>query len=177
MPRMSRARSISWRRISVMFSSTSGRSIFGLRMEPRSPPVQVATCTSTPSATYLAVEAAPLLDSSSGWAWTCISRSPARGRAVTCDSVRARALRPSCQAWRGSAQDTLQERYGAPAPWGRRAVITVAVMLAALFLGWLVWAIYEHANPKVTSELESFSVGDEHSVTAVVVVTLESADV
>src|SRR5699024_9063797 len=32
------------------------------------------TCTSTPSATYFAVLAAPLLDSSSGWAWTCISR-------------------------------------------------------------------------------------------------------
>src|SRR6478609_6551296 len=62
-----------------MFSSTSGRSILGFRIEPRSPPVQVATITSTPSATYLAVLAAPLLDSSSGWAWTCRSRkrSPA----------------------------------------------------------------------------------------------------
>ena len=55
--------------------ATSGRSIAGLRIEPRSPPVQVATTTSTPSATYLAVVAAPLLDSSSGWACTCISRS------------------------------------------------------------------------------------------------------
>ena len=36
-----------------MLASTSGRSIFGLRIEPRSPPVQVATWTSTPSATYL----------------------------------------------------------------------------------------------------------------------------
>ena len=67
--------SISSRRISVMFSSTSGRSMPGLRIEPRSPPVQVTTCTSTPSATYLAVLAAPLLDSSSGWAWTCMRRS------------------------------------------------------------------------------------------------------
>ena len=38
-----------------MLASTSGRSIFGLRIEPRSPPVQVATWTSTPSATYFAV--------------------------------------------------------------------------------------------------------------------------
>ena len=47
----------------------------GLRMEPRSPPVQVTTSTSTPSDTYFAMVAAPLLDSSSGWAWTAISRS------------------------------------------------------------------------------------------------------
>src|SRR4051794_16155661 len=60
-----------------MFASTSGRSIFGFRIEPRSPPVQVTTCTSTPSATYLAVVAAPLLDSSSGWACTCIKRNMA----------------------------------------------------------------------------------------------------
>src|SRR5919202_4990782 len=58
-----------------MFASTSGRSMLGLRIEPRSPPVHVTTWTSTPSATYLAVVAAPLLDSSSGWAWTCIRRS------------------------------------------------------------------------------------------------------
>ncbi len=63
------------RRISAMFSSTSGRSILGFRIEPRSPPVHVTTCTSTPSATYFAVVAAPLLDSSSGWACTCIRRS------------------------------------------------------------------------------------------------------
>ena len=74
-PRISRAASISCRRISVMFSSTSGRSIFGFRIEPRSPPVQVTTWTSTPSLTYFTVEAAPLLDSSSGWACTCIRRS------------------------------------------------------------------------------------------------------
>src|SRR5206468_1739004 len=74
MPRISRAASISCRRISVMFSSTSGRSIFGFRIEPRSPPVHVATRTSTPSATYRAVDAAPLLDSSSGWACTCNNR-------------------------------------------------------------------------------------------------------
>ena len=36
-----------------MFSQTSGRSILALSTEPRSPPVQVATWTSTPSATYL----------------------------------------------------------------------------------------------------------------------------
>ena len=79
---MSRARSISWRRTSAMLAAMSGRSIFGFRIEPRSPPVQVATWTSTPCATYMAVLAAPLLDSSSGWACTCMSRRPAPGRAA-----------------------------------------------------------------------------------------------
>src|SRR3954452_3022301 len=61
-----------------MLASTSGRSIFGFSTDPRSPPVQVTTWTSTPSATYFAVVAAPLLDSSSGWACTCASRGPER---------------------------------------------------------------------------------------------------
>ena len=43
-----------------MFASTSGRSILGFRIEPRSPPVQVTTCTSTPSDTYLAVRRSTL---------------------------------------------------------------------------------------------------------------------
>jgi hypothetical protein len=51
------------------------------------------------------------------------------------------------------------------------------VVVAALFLGWLGWAVYEHSTPKVTSDLESFSVDDDHTVTAVLVVTLDDADV
>ena len=43
---------------------SSGRSSFGLSTLPRSPPVQVTTSTSTPSAAYFAIVAAPLLDSS-----------------------------------------------------------------------------------------------------------------
>ena len=49
-------------------------------MSPRSPPVQETTSTSTPSPTYFAIVAAPLLDSSSGCACTAISRS----RSPTC---------------------------------------------------------------------------------------------
>src|ERR1700716_3941413 len=58
-----------------MFASTSGLSIAGFSPLPASPPVQVTTMTSCPSATYLAIVAAPLLDSSSGWACTAIKRS------------------------------------------------------------------------------------------------------
>jgi hypothetical protein len=46
-------------------------------MPPLEPSVHVATRTSTPEAAYLAIVAAPLLDSSSGWAWTASSRSGA----------------------------------------------------------------------------------------------------
>jgi hypothetical protein len=46
-------------------------------MSPLDPSVQVATITSTPDAAYIAIVAAPLLDSSSGWAWTARRRSVA----------------------------------------------------------------------------------------------------
>lgn len=76
-----------------------------------------------------------------------------------------------------SGQDTLVERYGAPAPWRRRAVIAGSVLVSVLFLGWLAWTVYEHSTPKVTSELETFSIEDDHTATAVLVVTLDSSDV
>ena len=76
-----------------------------------------------------------------------------------------------------SAQYTLAERYGAPAPWRRRALVSASVALAVVFLVWLAWSVYEHATPQVTSELETFSVDDDHTVTAVLVVSLDSSDV
>ncbi len=149
---MSRARSISWRRISVMFARMSGRSIFGFRIEPRSPPVQVTTWTSTPSATYFAVDAAPLLDSSSGWACTCISRSPARGVLPVRAQLAVRVY-GSCR-WRGwtsrrlthaqvrDAQPTVSgprravRRTARPSPAVRRAVVGAA--RARLLACWRV---------------------------------------
>jgi hypothetical protein len=76
-----------------------------------------------------------------------------------------------------SGQDTLAERYGAPAPWRRRATIIASVALAVVFLVWLAWSVYEHATPQVTSQLETYSIDDEHTATAVLVVSLDSADV
>jgi hypothetical protein len=76
-----------------------------------------------------------------------------------------------------SGQDTIAERYGAPAPWRRRALVSASVALAVVFLVWLAWSVYEHATPQVTSELETFSVDDDHTVTAVLVVSLDSSDV
>jgi hypothetical protein len=76
-----------------------------------------------------------------------------------------------------SGQDTLAQRYGAPAPWRRPALITASVALAVAFLVWLAWTVHDQSTPQVTSELETFSVEDEHTVTAVLVVNLDSADV
>jgi hypothetical protein len=76
-----------------------------------------------------------------------------------------------------SAQHTLVDRYGAPAPWRRRAIIAASVAVAVAFLGWLAWTVYDHSTPEVTSELETFSIDDDHTVTAVLVVTLDHADV
>jgi Domain of unknown function (DUF4307) len=76
-----------------------------------------------------------------------------------------------------SGQDTLAQRYGAPAPWRHRALVTASVALAIVFVAWLAWSVYEHATPQVTSELERFSVEDDHTVTAVLVVSLDSSDV
>ena len=76
-----------------------------------------------------------------------------------------------------SGPDTLTQRYGAPAPWRRRALVTASVALAVAFLAWLAWSVYEHSTPQVTSELETFSVEDDHTVTAVLVVSLDSSDV
>jgi hypothetical protein len=41
-----------------------------------------------------------------------------------------------------------------------------AVLLAAIGLGWLVWAMLFHGRPDVTSELVSFHVAGEHGADA-----------
>jgi len=76
-----------------------------------------------------------------------------------------------------SAQDSLDERYGVPSRGRRRLVVGLAALVVLGFAAWLAWTVYEHATPEVTSELETFSVVDDHSVTAVLVVSLDSADV
>jgi hypothetical protein len=73
--------------------------------------------------------------------------------------------------------DTLAERYGVAAPWRRRVVVVGAGLLAVAFLGWLVWSVWSHSTPEVTSELETYSIDDDHSATAVLVVTLADEDV
>ena len=76
-----------------------------------------------------------------------------------------------------SQTDTLAERYGAASPWRRRVLVAVTGVLAVAFLGWLAWTVWSHSTPQVTSELETFSITDDHSATAVVVLRLADDDV
>ena len=76
-----------------------------------------------------------------------------------------------------STPDTLAERYGAPAPWRRRAVWVVTAVVGVAFLGWLAWAAWAHTDPEANSDLVGWKVDGEHSVTARVSVRLRDADV
>jgi hypothetical protein len=76
-----------------------------------------------------------------------------------------------------SAQDTLAERYGVASPWRRRALRVVVGAVVLTFLVWLGWVIQDRTSPEVTSELETFSVDDDHAVTAVLLVKLSGSDV
>jgi hypothetical protein len=65
-----------------------------------------------------------------------------------------------------SVDDTLAERYAAPPAWRRRATLAVVAAVTLVGLGWLAWAAYEEATPKVHSQLVGFQVLGEHEVTA-----------
>jgi len=71
-------------------------------------------------------------------------------------------------------EQTLTERYAAPPAWRRPVTIASVVALAVVGLAWLAWAAIGQATPKVDSELVTFHVVDEHSVTARVDVTVAS---
>ena len=62
--------------------------------------------------------------------------------------------------------DTLVDRYGAPAPWRRRALIAASVTVAVVSGSWLGWTTWDHSTPDVQSELVNFEVLDEHAATA-----------
>lgn len=75
-----------------------------------------------------------------------------------------------------SATD-LSERYGAPAPWRRTALVAGVAVLALAFVVWVAWAAWFHGTPAVESDLAGYDVAGEHSAVAVVEVGLdEGAD-
>jgi hypothetical protein len=71
----------------------------------------------------------------------------------------------------------LADRYGAPAPWRRRALLSASVALAAAFLGWLGWTIWAQSTPQVESAMVGYDVVDEHAVAATVRIDLADDDV
>ncbi len=76
-----------------------------------------------------------------------------------------------------TSQDALAERYGAPRPWRRRALIGTCVALAVVFLGWLGWTAIVHSTPEVESELVTFDIVDDHTATALISVNRRDDDV
>ncbi|HEY6935222.1 MAG TPA: DUF4307 domain-containing protein [Marmoricola sp.] len=68
---------------------------------------------------------------------------------------------------RGPGSDTLlAERYGGRGPRHRRLLLAIALVLAVLGGGWLVWAVWLESNPQVQSGLVSTRVRNDHAVTA-----------
>src|SRR5665811_1940166 len=82
---ISAARASSSRRTSGRRALTSSVSMAGFKMSPASPPVAHTRTVRTPSAWYLATVDAPLLASSSGWAWT-VNRQRSAMTGKTTDS-------------------------------------------------------------------------------------------
>jgi hypothetical protein len=74
----------------------------------------------------------------------------------------------------GGVEQTLDQRYAPPPAWRRPVTIVGVVVLAGVALGWLLWAAFAEANPKVESELVGWSVVDAHSAKARVSVTIHS---
>jgi len=76
-----------------------------------------------------------------------------------------------------SSQAAPTDRYGAPAPWRRRVLITACVVVALAFGGWLAWTSVSHSTPEVESALVGFDAVDEHTATAVVDVEFGADDI
>jgi len=69
---------------------------------------------------------------------------------------------------------TIADRYAAPPRWRRRLTVAVVTAVALAGLGWVAWAAYDEATPKVQSALVTFRVDGEHSVSARVDVRVAS---
>ena len=73
-----------------------------------------------------------------------------------------------------SVDRTLAERYATPPAWRRLVMIAAVVLVALVGLGWLAWAAFQEANPKVESQLNGFDVVDAHAVTVRIDVRIAS---
>ncbi|CAI9407550.1 hypothetical protein HIDPHFAB_04805 [Nocardioides sp. T2.26MG-1] len=77
----------------------------------------------------------------------------------------------------GVTTTDLADRYGAPAPWRRKALLVASVALAAAFLGWLGWTVWAQSTPEVESAMIGYDLVGEHEATATVHIDLADDDV
>lgn len=75
---------------------------------------------------------------------------------------------PERETGGSTTEELLAERYGAPSPVHRRALVALLVVIVAAGAGWLGWAAWSQANPDVRGELRSFEVDSDHEVTVVI---------
>lgn len=71
----------------------------------------------------------------------------------------------------------LATRYGTNRPLRRPLIITGVVLLASVFLGWLIWTMLFHGRPLARSELVAFEVMDQHSAQATMTVVRRTPEV
>ena len=182
------------RRISPMLASTSGRSIAGLRIEPRSPPVQVATSTSTPRrrtspwsprpcstrrpgahARAAAAGARPGGPPVARMGHSVIVPGAARA-SPTPTTERPSSLGRECthNGQVSDAAERLRRRYpalaGAPTAADRRWSASVC----AIALGWLIWAALFHSRPAVAAQVSAYTVVSDTAID--VTLTVERRD-
>lgn len=58
----------------------------------------------------------------------------------------------------------LSDRYGTGRSRQRVVVVSIAVAVSVVFLGWLAWATWSHSTPDVSSQLGNYKVIDVHTV-------------
>ncbi|CAA9386408.1 MAG: hypothetical protein AVDCRST_MAG47-2461 [uncultured Nocardioidaceae bacterium] len=68
----------------------------------------------------------------------------------------------------------LQERYRTPRATTRVVALVLIVALVGSGVSFLAWAVLFHGDPKVTSEVATWDIRDDHLVVAFLAVSRES---
>ena len=63
---------------------------------------------------------------------------------------------------------SLPQRYGAPPPWRRYALIGLVVVVVGAFAAVWTWITIAQSDPPVSSELITSEIVDDHTATAVI---------
>lgn len=72
---------------------------------------------------------------------------------------------------------TLDDRYGTAGPAHRKGVVALAVVVGAVGLAWLAWAMLEQGRPEAQSALVGFEADGPHAAVATFDVVRRSPDV
>lgn len=68
----------------------------------------------------------------------------------------------------GEGPESLPARYGRPSRGQQLLLVGGVGLIAVVFLGWLAWATWFHADPAVSSQLVTSDIVDDHTATAVI---------